>query len=28
MAMFIYVYPYLQLTGQLDEAKKNLGANA
>jgi len=28
MAMFIYVYPYLQLTGQLDEAKKNLEANA
>jgi len=28
MSMFVYVYPYLQLTGQLDEAKKNLGANA
>jgi uncharacterized membrane protein len=28
MSMFIYVYPYLQLTGQLDEAKKNLEANA
>jgi len=28
MSMFIYAYPYLQLTGQLDEAKKNLGANA
>jgi len=28
MALLIQVYPYLQLTGQLEEAKKNLAANA
>jgi hypothetical protein len=28
MSMFIYVYPYLHLTGQLNEAKKNLEADA
>lgn len=28
MMLLIYVYPYLLLTGQLDEAKKHLEANA
>ena len=27
MMLFVYIYPYLQLTGQLDEVEKNLGAS-